>query len=65
MMVSRVETLRSGGFEVVPDLEEGPAHALIMLPVDPSEDPSEEEWEGLWETLRGCFDAPIKNPARR
>lgn len=34
MMVSRVEILRSRGFDVVPDPEEGPVHALIMLPVE-------------------------------
>ena len=65
MMVSRVGTLRGRGFDVVPDPEEGPVHALIMLPVESSEDPSDEEWEEVWETLRGCFDDPIRNPARR
>ena len=65
MMVSKVETLRSRGFDVIPDPEEGPVHVLITLPVDSSENPSDEEWEVVWEDLRGCFDAPIRNPARR
>lgn len=65
MMVSRVDVLRSKGFDVVPDPEEGPVHALIMLPVATSDELSEEEWEEVWDELRSCFDDPIKNPARR
>lgn len=65
MMVSTVGVLRSKGFDVVPDPEEGPVHALIMLPVATSEEPSKEEWEEIWDELRSCFDDPIANPARR
>jgi hypothetical protein len=65
MMVSRVSILRSKGFDVVPDPEEGPVHALIVLPVSASEDPSKEEWEEVWDELRSCFDDPMVNPARR
>ena len=65
MMVSGVEILRSKGFDVVPDPEEGPVHALLMLPVESTEEPSEDEWEAVWEELRSCFEAPIRNPARR
>lgn len=65
MMLSKAGILRSRGFEVVPDLEEGPVHVLIMLPVGASENPSEEQWEEVWDELRGCFEAPIRNPARR
>lgn len=65
MMVSRVTTLHDKGFEVIPDPEEGPVHALIVLPVPASGEPSKEEWEEVWDELRSCFDEPTTNPARR
>lgn len=63
MMVSTARDVRDRGFDVVPDPEEGPVHALILLPVDSSAAPSEGEWEEVWEDLRSCFEEPVQNPA--
>jgi len=63
MRVSTVEDIRSAGFEVVSDPDDAPhgpeLHALIKLPIDPSEEPTED----MWNQLRGCFGELIPNPA--
>src|SRR4051812_9175999 len=56
MMISTVGRLRSGGFEVVPDRGEGPAHALLILGQPPA--------EPLWAVLRTFFDGPYNIDAR-
>lgn len=67
MRVSTVGAVRDRGFDVVPDHdpEGGYVHALLMLPIEPSENPSEEEWEPIWDELRACFDPKTDNPAYR
>ncbi len=62
---STVGELRDVGFEVVPhyDPERGYVHALLKLPVDPSENPPKEEWEEIWTELRSCFEPTRDNPA--
>jgi hypothetical protein len=67
MRVSTVAEIESAGFEVVADPDDSPyapeLHALIMLPIDPSDEPTEEAWEEMWDELRDCFGEKEPNPA--
>lgn len=54
MRVSTIGELRAAGFDVIPDPEEGPVHALVTLPEPPS--------EAQWEHLRSCFGPRQPNP---
>ena len=63
MRASTVGDIRDGGFEVVRDPDDAPygpeLHALILLPIDPSDEPTEETWD----ELRSCFGEREPNPA--
>ena len=67
MRVSTVAEIQSQGFEVVSDPDDSPygpeLHALIMLPIDPSDEPTEDAWEDMWDEVRGCFGELEPNPA--